>query len=127
MADATSGAAPAPDDEAKCPHCGRKAHPSGKYPRSKAERRKALLRDANDRDSGLSQKARDFIIKHDGNYVPSGYEVSHEVPLYTLPKKDRCKLDFDGNMRTQRRSDHRRRHRAGGDQATMFPRSMFKF
>lgn len=54
-----------------------------KYRRNMAERRKALLRDAKDPNSGLTKEQREFILKHDGNRVPEGLEVSHERPLYT--------------------------------------------
>ena len=125
MTDATSGASPpgaAQADEGKCPHCGRKKHDSGKYPRSKSERRKALLRDAKDPNSGLSPTARRFILNNDGNLVPRGYEVSHEEPLYTKKKGERCKIDKADNLRTQRRSEHRKRHRPCGQQYHDYPR-----
>lgn len=123
MTDASSGAsppAPPPDDE-KCPKCGKKKHDT-KFRRSKSERKKAMLRDAKDPDSGLSPKARAFIIKHKGDKVPSGHEVSHETPLYTEEKKDRCDLDNAANMKTQQKSVHRKRHKRCGDQYHDFPR-----
>ena len=49
-----------------CPHCKRKKHDAGRYPRSKAERRKALNRDAADPKSDLSQNARVFFKACDG-------------------------------------------------------------
>ncbi len=52
------------------------------YQRNMSERKKALLRDANDPNSGLSNRARKFILDNKGNKVPKGYEVSHEKPLY---------------------------------------------
>jgi|GEM_PF-4383687 hypothetical protein len=126
MTDVTSGvlppAIPSTDQEAKCPYCGRKQHDTGKYQRDKSERRKALLRDADDPNSGLSDRARKFIKKHNGNLVPSGYEVSHEVPLYTKSKGERCKLDVADNLKTQRRSEHRKRHRPCGQQYHDYPR-----
>jgi hypothetical protein len=119
MPEVGSGA-DAPSDAEKaeelCPLCSRKKHDTGKYPRSKSERRKALLRDAKDPASGLSNRARQFILRTGGNYVPYGHEVSHEVPLATLPKAERCKLDKsdlggEPQLRTRRRSEHRARHR----------------
>lgn len=88
-----------------------------KFRRSMAERRKALLRDAKDPKSGLSDKARDFINKNDGNKVPKGHEVSHEKPLYTrrTPAGKR-KLDKASNMKTQQKAAHRKRHKECGDQ-----------
>ena len=125
MTDVTSGANPpgaAAGAEERCPHCNRKKHDTGKYPRSKSERKKALLRDAGDPKSGLSQRARDFIIANGGDLVPYGHEVSHEEPLYTKPKGERCKIDKAGNLKTQRRSAHRSRHRPCGQQYHAFPR-----
>lgn len=113
---------PSDDGDEKCPHCGRKKHETGKYPRSKSERRKALLRDANDPKANLSSKDRKFIKDCNGDNVPPGHEVSHEEPLYTKPKGERCKLDKADNMKTQPRKDHRQRHRACGDQFHDFPR-----
>jgi len=119
MTDATSGAnSPKPIPGAKpknCPKCGRESHDK-KYRRSKAERKKALLRDATDPKSGLSASARKFIIRTKGDKVPSGYQVSHEVPLATVPKKDRCDLDTADNMKTQPTKEHRQRHMVCGDQ-----------
>lgn len=88
-----------------------------KFRRSMAERRKALLRDAKDPDSGLSDSARDFINKNNGNKVPKGHEVSHEKPLYTrrTPAGKR-KLDKAENMKTQQKAAHRKRHKECGDQ-----------
>lgn len=124
MTDATSGAAPpgsGGNDDEKCPKCNKKKHDK-KFRRSKSERKKALLRDADDPDSGLSDTARAFIKKHKGDRVPSGHEVSHEEPLYTKPKSDRCELDTEDNMKTQRKSDHRKRHRRCGDQYHLYPK-----
>ncbi len=88
-----------------------------KFRRSMAERRKALLRDAEDINSGLSDKARDFIKANDGKKVPKGFEVSHEKPLYTRRSAEgKRKLDRAENMKTQRRSEHRKRHKVCGDQ-----------
>lgn len=126
MSDVTSGASPPSggggEEEGKCPHCKRKKHDTGKYPRSKSERKKALLRDANDPNSGLSEAAKKFILKRDGDLVPRGYEVSHEEPLYTKPKSERCKIDKASNLKTQMRSKHRRRHRSCGEQYHLYPR-----
>lgn len=88
-----------------------------KFRRDMSERAKALLRDARDPNSGLSQRARDQIIKSDGRKVPRGHEVSHEIPLYTArtPAGKRS-LDKAGNMKTQQKAAHRKRHRRCGDQ-----------
>jgi Pretoxin HINT domain/Domain of unknown function (DUF4280) len=88
-----------------------------KFRRSMSERRKALLRDAADPKSGLSKNARDQIEKSTGKKVPKGHEVSHEKPLYTrrTPAGKR-KLDKAENMKTQRKSEHRQRHKQCGDQ-----------
>lgn len=123
MTDATSGASPptaGPGDE-KSPKCGKKKHDT-KFRRSKSERKKALLRDADDPNSDLSPTARNKIRKHKGNKVPKGYEVSHEEPLYTKPKKDRCEFDVADNMKTQKKSTHRKRHKRCGDQYHKFPK-----
>jgi hypothetical protein len=80
------------------------------------ERRKALLRDADDPNSGLTQEQRDFIKQHDGKKVPPGLEVSHEEPLYTRPPEERAGLDTAGNMKSQPTPEHRARHKVGGDQ-----------
>ena len=97
--------------------------PPKKYSRNKAERRKALLRDAKDPDSGLTQEERDFIIKNDGNKVPEGLEVSHEEPLYTAKTIDRKKeLDVADNMKTQDKVIHRDRHKICGDQYHLYPK-----
>lgn len=88
-----------------------------KFRRSMAERRKALLRDAKDPKSELSDRARKFIKENDGNKVPKGHEVSHEVPLYTArtPAGKRS-LDKAKNMKTQQKAAHRKRHKTCGDQ-----------
>ena len=122
MTDATSGAGIGIPKTAVCPHCGRKKHDTGKYPRSKSERKKALLRDAKSPKSGLSKAARAFIVKSGGDLVPPGHEVSHEKPLYTKKKSERCKLDKASNLKTQTRSAHRARHRTSGQQFHAFPR-----
>lgn len=92
-----------------------------KFRRSMAERKKALLRDAADPNSGLSKSARDQIKKSKGNKVPRGHEVSHEKPLYTrrTPAGKR-KLDKADNMKTQRKADHRKRHKECGDQYHLY-------
>lgn len=125
MTEATSGAdapAEAPGAEELCPHCNRKKHDEGKYQRSRSERKKALLRDAEDPNSGLSQRARDFIIATGGELTPRGHEVSHEEPLYTKPRGERCKLDKADNLKTQQRAKHRARHRRCGQQYHKFPK-----
>ena len=88
-----------------------------KFRRSMSERKKALLRDAADPNSGLSKKAREQIEKAKGNKVPGGHEVSHEIPLYTAktPAGKRS-LDKAGNMKTQQKATHRKRHKKCGDQ-----------
>ncbi|TYQ16926.1 UNVERIFIED_CONTAM: hypothetical protein Cloal_3507 [Acetivibrio alkalicellulosi] len=94
-----------------------------KYYRSKSERKKALLRDAEDQNSALSQDARDFIRETDGKKVPDNYEVSHEVPLYTAKTTEGKKaLDVEDNMKTIPKDLHRARHRTCGDQFHDFPR-----
>ncbi len=102
-----------------CPKCGRQKHDTGKYPRSKSERKKALLRDANDPKSDLSANARK-LIKANPDNVPPGYQVSHEEPLYTVPKADRCELDVADNMKTQPKKVHRARQKRCGDQYHAF-------
>jgi len=99
----------------KCPLCGRAKHVK-KYRRNMAERRKALLRDADDPASGLGDKAGDFIKRTKGKNVPKGYEVSHEKPLYKKPPGERCTLDKAENMKTQSKEVHRARHEICGDQ-----------
>lgn len=108
-----------------CRLCGRSDH-SQLYRRRMTARREALLRDARDPKSGLSDRARAFIIRHDGHRVPWGYEVSHETPLYTEPRAKRCTLDTAENMKTQQRWVHRKRHKKCGDQFHEFRRSKYK-
>ena len=126
MTDTTSGAKPSrfvpqPGKAGVCPLCGRERH-ERVYRRRMSERRKALLRDAADSGSGLSRAARAFIVANDGQRVPKGYEVSHETPLYTRPAAKRCELDTAENMRTQRKAEHRGRHKHCGDQFHEHPR-----
>ena len=91
------------------------------YQRNIEERRKALLRDAKDPNSRLSDRARRQIIKSDGRKAPKGYEVSHEKPLYTRTSNEgKKKLDVEKNMKTQRKSEHRKRHKQCGDQYHKF-------
>lgn len=88
-----------------------------------SERRKALLRDADDPKSGLTQEQRDFIKRTNGNNVPPGMEVSHEEPLYTgktVEGKDA--LDVPNNMKTMPADAHRLRHQLCGDQYHGYPR-----
>lgn len=103
-----------------CPLCGRKRH-DRRYRRRASARREALLRDASDPDSELSERARTFIRRTGGYRVPPGWEVSHEEPLYTLPRAERCTLDAATNMKTQPRSVHRKRHEKCGDQFHEYP------
>jgi len=98
-----------------CPLCGRRQH-DRRYRRRASARREALLRDAYDPHSGLSLRARAFIIRTGGYKVPFGYEVSHEEPLYTKARFERCTLDNASNMKTQQRTVHRKRHMQCGDQ-----------
>jgi len=101
----------------------RKGSRKAKFYRSMSERRKALLRDANDRNSGLSQEARDYIKKHNGNKVPEGHEVSHEKPLYTAKTiEGKKELDKADNMKTMEKKAHRTRHKECGDQYHKYPR-----
>lgn len=122
MTDTTSGVRPRRSRASRgkpCPLCGRKDH-SARYRRRASERRKALLNDAANPKSDLSPTARRFILKHRGYRVPRGYEVSHEKPLYMEPRATRCTLDHAGNMKTQQKSVHRRRHKKCGDQFHKF-------
>lgn len=94
-----------------------------KYRRNMAERRKALLRDAKDPNSGLTKEQREFILKHDGNRVPDGLEVSHERPLYTASTNEgKAALDVADNMKTMPKSEHRARHKTCGDQYHYYSR-----
>jgi len=87
------------------------------YPRNIKERKKALLRDADDPNSGLSPEAREEIKLTKGNKVPDGYEVSHEEPLYTRTTHEgKTELDKADNMKTQKKETHRARHEKCGDQ-----------
>lgn len=126
MTDTTSGATlalgPGATQTGTCPRCGRLSH-DHRYRRRASARRAALLRDADDPGSDLSERAREFIRRTGGHRVPPGYEVSHEEPLYTLPRDERCTLDEPGNMKTQPRRVHRKRHRKCGDQFHTFKRS----
>lgn len=85
------------------------------------ERRKALLRDADDPNSDLDDNAREYIKTNNGKKVPKGYEVSHEEPLYTVETYEQKKeLDVADNMRTQKKETHRNRHKICGDQYHSF-------
>lgn len=86
-----------------------------KFYRSKSERRKALLQDADDPNSPLDQEARDYIKKHGGRKVPEGYEVAHEKPL-ELGKtvEEKRALDKAENMTTMQKPDHRALHKTCG-------------
>lgn len=93
-----------------------------KFSRSMSQRRKALLRDADDPNSGLSQKQRDYIKATNGNNVPPGMEVSHETPLYTAKTVEgKRALDVSDNMKTQNKAEHRARHKVCGDQYHDYP------
>ena len=92
-----------------------------KYSRNLQERRKALLRDANDPKSDLTKEAREYIKQHDGKKVPFNHEVSHEIPLYTQKTNQGKKaLDVADNMKTQSKLAHRIRHKICGDQYHQF-------
>ncbi len=82
-----------------------------KFNRSAAERRKALLRDAKDPNSGLSDRARKQILDSNGKKVPKGYEVDHKKPLYTKKTiEGKRKLDKADNLKTIRKSEHKKLH-----------------
>ena len=87
-----------------------------RYTRNKTERKKALLRDADDPASGLTETQREFIKKKKGENVPPGTEVSHDPPLYTVPAEQRSKLDKSDHMKTVPKDTHRDGHKTGGDQ-----------
>ncbi|MGL4031055.1 hypothetical protein [Hafnia paralvei] len=94
------------------------------FRRSMSERRKALLRDAKDPTSDLTEVQRKFIIDNNGYKVPEGVEVSHEIPLYTAKTAEGKKaLDISDNMRTQQKTTHRNRHKVCGDQYHEYPRN----
>lgn len=86
------------------------------------ERRKALLRDANAPNSGLTQEAREYIKKHDGKKVPNkrnkdytgeiDYEVHHKDPLATRSTMEgKADIDIAENMETISKADHRDTHK----------------
>ncbi len=108
--------------------------PKEKYSRSKAERKKALERDANDPNSDLTPEARDYIKKHKGKKVPDkkynedyegdvDYAVHHEKPLHTEKTIEGKKgKDVVGNMETIPKNDHIDTHRKCGDSFHDYPR-----
>jgi hypothetical protein len=101
---------------AKDPH-SKSAAKKPRYRRNMAERQKALLRDARDPNSGLSDRARKTILDSNGKKVPKGYEVSHNKPLYTRTSDaGKAKLDKASNMKTEKTTIHRDRHRVCGNQ-----------
>ncbi|WP_147444965.1 hypothetical protein [Corallococcus sp. CA053C] len=106
--------------EGKCPLCGRANHDC-RYYRSKAEIKKTLLRDAASLKSKLDPGARTFILKTQGEYVPPDYEVSHKIPLYTVPHSRRCTLDKAWNMETLPTTAHRNEHKKCGPTYHTFP------
>jgi hypothetical protein len=126
VADGVSVVAATQDGEEKCPKCLRAKHDS-KYARSMSERRKALIRDAADPTSNMTQAARDFVKNSGGANVPTGYEVSHEEPLYTKPHSERCELDVEDNLKTEPKPQHRARHKRCGDQYHRWPPANYKF
>ena len=92
-----------------------------KYYRSKKSRKETLLRDAENPDSDLTDEARDFIRKTNGEKVPESYEVSHEKPLYTAPNNaGKAELDVPDNMKTVPEEVHRARHQICGEQYHFF-------
>ncbi|AIY14025.1 DUF4280 domain-containing protein [Cellulophaga baltica] len=96
---------------------GKAKNKNSEYNRNMSERRKALLRDANDLDNDLSDRARKQILDSDGKKVPKGHEVSHEKPLYNAKTPEGKKaLDIESNMKTQQKQQHRKRHKVCGDQ-----------
>lgn len=93
------------------------------FRRSMSQRRKALLRDARDETSDLTEEQRKFILDNNGNKVPEGVEVSHERPLYTAKTIEGKKaLDVPDNMKSQQKTTHRNRHKVCGDQYHEYPR-----
>lgn len=96
---------------------GGKTRTGDEYNRSMSERRKTLLRDADDPNADLTPEARQFIKDNNGNKVPEGYEVSHEEPLYTRSTNEgKSQIDVADNMKTQPKDTHRARHKICGDQ-----------
>lgn len=82
-----------------------------------SERRKALLRDADDPAADLTDEARQYIKDNNGNKVPENYEVSPEEPLYTRKNNEgKSEIDVADNMKTQPKDTHRARHKICGDQ-----------
>jgi len=93
-----------------------------RFYRSRAERRKALLRDAEDPNSPLDDKARQYIRDTNGNNVPEGYEVSHDEPLYSGKTYEaKKKLDIADNMETLPTQEHRDLHKECGATFHDFP------
>lgn len=98
-----------------------------KYNRSKAERRKALLRDADDPNSGLSPEARKYIKDNNGNKVPdkkynkdykgeTDFAVHHKEPLYSEKSiEGKQALDKANNMETIPKNEHLDTHRYCGN------------
>ncbi|MFD2287258.1 DUF4280 domain-containing protein [Pedobacter petrophilus] len=81
------------------------------FKRSISERKKALIRDAKDPNSGLSDKARKEILQSKGDNVPKGHEVDHTEPLYTGRSiAEKQALDKEYNMKTMRKSEHKKLH-----------------
>jgi len=115
-----------PPEPKLCEFCGRLAHES-KYNRSMAERKKALIRDAKNSESGLTKEARDFILTPPkGENVPEGYEVAHEIPLYMVDDKFKCVLDEEDNMKTELKGPHRASHKRSGSAFHQYPRPKIK-
>jgi len=108
--------------------------PKDKYRRNKAERKKALERDANDPNSNLTPEAKEYIKKHKGNKVPDktynqdykgdvDYAVHHNEPLHTRGTiEDKKAIDKASNMEVIPKNDHVDTHRPCGDSFHDFPR-----
>lgn len=93
------------------------------YRRNMSERRKALLRDANDPASALTKEEREFIKKHKGKRVPPGRQVAHEKPLYTgRTIAEKKKLDTVDNMRTLPKDEHMKSHEKCGFTYHKYPK-----
>lgn len=90
--------------------------PRPQYNRNKTARKEALLRDAKDPRTKLTEEQRAFIEQNQGRRVPKDAAVSHEQPLYTVPPRWRWMLDVPENMLTIPKPDHGPRHQPGGDQ-----------
>ena len=100
---------------------------STKYVRNTSERTKFLLSIANDENSNLPPEIRKFILENKGKKVPSGYEVSHIVPLYTKIVSERHLLDIKENMELISKELHRNSHKFCGSTYHLFNPAKYKF